>query len=90
LLSKSEVEQYFAGNCDRLVYPTAYAKANGANTSTSTSYCSGNSYGAGYWWLRSAWSSSGGAMLVGVAGGISYDGVDYASLVVRPALWMQF
>ena len=90
LLSKSEVEQYFAGNCDRLVYPTAYAKANGAYTSPSTSYCSGNSYGAGFWWLRSAGSSSGNAMRVSYGGDIDYYGVSYANFVVRPALWMQF
>ncbi len=50
LLSASEVTEYFPKESDRIVYPTRYAKARGAETYSGSENEAGN--GAGRWWLQ--------------------------------------
>ena len=50
LLSASEVTEYFPKESDRMVYPTRYAKARGAETYSESENEAGN--GAGRWWLQ--------------------------------------
>ena len=89
LLSKSEAELYFPGKCSRLAYPTAAAKSK-AYISTSTSYCSGGSEGAVFWWLRTAGSTSNYAMSVSFDGSIGDFEAHNPDFVVRPAVWVIF
>ena len=84
LMSKEEAEKYFANNEARKCKSTEYAKKNGA-------WVAGSHYGdkvAGYsvWWLRSSRGKS--VLYVSSGGKFYYSGVDYATVVVRPALWI--
>ena len=81
-LSVDEVKQYFSGDKDRICYSTAYAKAQGAWTSSS---------GVCIWWLRSpGGDGSELAAFVHRDGGVySYGNyVDNDRSAVRPALWL--
>ncbi len=89
LLSQSEVTQYFPTPCDRLVYPTAYAKANGGTTEAQPD-CSGDSHRFGSWWLRSPGDNYCQAMVVSSNGHIYSTDTMMTHVVVRPALWMRF
>ena len=82
LLSISEADRYFASDEARKVFPTAYAKAQGAYTYENT--------GTTWWWLRSPGYYQSSAALVGPGGFVEDDGllVDYSSGAVRPALWI--
>ena len=68
--------------------PTAYAKAQGAFTSSSYKTASGEA--ACWWWLRSPGHDQTYAAGVGSDGSVSYYGdfVNYADICVRPALWI--
>ena len=90
LLSTSEANRYFKSNEERMCVPTAYAKANGADTSSD--YTKGGAV-TGWWWLRSPntkWDWNSGTY-VGNDGGVRSYG-DYVDRdvrgCVRPALWI--
>ena len=80
LLSKEEVEKYFANKDARKCKATAYAKAKGASVNND-GYC--------WWWLRSAIPRDSNLVYY-----VSNDGVIYSLDVcgncgsVRPALWI--
>ena len=88
LLNKSEVELYFPVVCDRLVYPTEYAKANGASVNTESVSCNGNSSGASYWWLRSPAYSHNEISDISSTGYSHLTSISTSSNVVRPAVWL--
>ena len=99
LLSYAEANQYFGvtsdnkDNTEARVLPTAYAKAQGAYTSTSNSYTVDSSvYGttgaAGYWWLRSPGFYRDYAANVYVGGSLGGSSVNFGDTCVRPALWV--
>ena len=80
LLSIPEVNKYFASDSARQCKPTAYAKKQGAYTSSSGFY---------WWWLRSPASNQVGAAYVDADGGVSEVGAAGGVYVaVRPALWI--
>ena len=89
LLSIDEVEQYFDNDEVRKCIPTAYAIANGADTSNS--YTKGGAVTC-WWWLRSPGDDP------YCAAGVCRDGevvsygfsVDAGNVCVRPALWITF
>lgn len=90
LLSTSEANRYFKSNEERMCVPTAYAKANGADTSSD--YTKGGAV-TGWWWLRSPntkWDWNSGTY-VGNDGGVRSYG-DYVDRdvrgCVRPVLWI--
>lgn len=90
LLSTAEANRYFKSNEERMCVPTAYAKSNGADTSSD--YTKGGAV-TGWWWLRSPntkWDWNNGTY-VGNDGGVRSYG-DYVDRdvrgCVRPALWI--
>lgn len=87
LLSIVEAHKYFNDDEERKCVPTAYAKANGANTS---SYHTKGDAPTCNWWLRSPGYIQLNAALVNVAGGVYSYGNDVrsGSTCVRPALWI--
>ncbi len=86
LLSIDEANTYFSSDSARECEPTAYAKAQGAHISASSSY-----YGNCWWWLRSPGDDRSYAASVDHDGGVGdfgdYVGDSYFS--VRPALWIE-
>ena len=87
LLSIPEVKRYFSSDEARKCVPTAYAIAQGADTSNKYSV-SGKA--TCWWWLRSPGFSSSSAAYVYFDGSVSSYGRN-VSLVydaVRPALWI--
>ena len=79
LLSRNEAGKYFVNGDARKCEPTEYAEKNGADVKD----------GYIWWWLRSLDSiSSLGVYCVYSGGSFSNSGVDYADVVVRPALWI--
>lgn len=82
LLSITEAEKYFSSDSARQCSATAYAKAQGAYTSTGNGNC--------WWWLRSPGIRQDDAAAVTYDGSVSYSGlyVNYVSDAVRPALWI--
>ena len=87
LLSIAEAAKYFTSDDARMCVPTAYAIAQGANTSDS---CSVGGNATCWWWLRSHGLNSRSAVRVPTNGSINYRGhdVDSADVCVRPALWI--
>ena len=85
LLSIAEVNQYFESDSERACKPTAYAKAQGAWTSSSEA-----SGGNCRWWLRSPGGYQNYAATVYSAGTVDGYGysVNYSHYAVRPALWV--
>ena len=85
LLSITEAEKYFSYGSARECQPTAYAKAQGAWTSSSGTYA-----GNCWWWLRSPGWSQNNAACVSYVVNVYYDGsnVHSSSYAVRPALWI--
>lgn len=84
LLSINEVKKYFASDEERMCVPTAYAIANGADTSDKggTATC--------WWWLRSPGGSQSYAAGVSDDGGVFVGGyyVYDDDVCVRPAIWI--
>ncbi len=82
LLSKEEVERYFANNKSRRCKATAYAVKNGAWVDEDCSYS--------WWWIRSPYPNLSSQVYfvntVGVVG--DYYHVNYYCVFVRPALWV--
>ena len=80
LFSKDEAGKYFSNNEARKCKPTEYAKKNGADVRN----------GYIWWWLRSPDPDfSSNVYSVNYVGSIIYgNGVNYADVVVRPALWI--
>ena len=88
LLSIKEAKQFFATDEARRCAPTAYAKAQGAYTSSDYQTSSGKF--TCWWWLRSPGGNQGYAATVNRAGDVRYDGygVNCGYDSVRPALWI--
>ena len=78
-LSVDEAKTYFSGNADRVCYPTAHTKKQGAWT---------NDKGACNWRLRSPGGDSSSAAYVSRGGGVGSLGVNIGGNAVRPALWL--
>ena len=80
LLSRDEAKKYFSYDEARKCEPTEYAKKNGADVRN----------GYIWWWLRSPDPDfSGNVYCVNIDGYIIYgNGVSYADVVVRSALWI--
>lgn len=80
LLSKEEVEKYFAKRSERRCEATDYARANGADSKYNCD-----------WWLRSSHPKD-----IDSVYSIDYDEdisgcrVNYDDVVVRPAMWIKF
>lgn len=91
LLSINEAEKYFNSDEARKCAPTAYAKAQGALTSSDV-YETPSGAATCWWWLRSPGYSQKGAAIVNCDGSVYYFGygVDYDDVSVRPALWISF
>ena len=89
LLSINEAEKYFNSDEARKCAPTAYAKAQGALTSSDV-YETPSGAATCWWWLRSPGYSQKGAAIVNCDGSVYYFGygVDYDDVSVRPALWI--
>ena len=81
-LSVDEAYHGFKDDADRVCYPTAHAKKQGAYT---------NDKGACRWWLRSPGEVSVNAAYVSLGGFVRASGydVDYDYDAVRPALWLK-
>jgi len=88
LLTSEEVERYLPEKCDRVVYPTAYAKGKGAYA-VGNSSCDGAGPDAGWWWLGSKGSGNEFAMIVNFNGDIANSDVYNPGYTVRPALWIR-
>lgn len=88
LLSINEAKKYFNSNDARKCAPTAYAKAQGANTNNTNKTPSGAD--ACWWWLRSPGNYQYYAAHVLSDGSVYYRGynVNYDHFCVRPALWI--
>ena len=87
LLSITEAEKYFTTDEARKCAPTAYAKAQGANTIYSYETASGEA--TCWWWLRSPGNALYGAAVVYVDGSVICSGIIVSEvLCVRPALWI--
>ncbi len=85
LLSYKELTTYLTTNASRMKKTTDYAQAQGAYTSTSSSYL-----GNGYWWLRSPGSSNSNYARHVYYGGFNYSFiVYYTDRGVVPALQIQ-
>lgn len=84
LLSINEVHKYFSDINARECSPTAYAKAQGARTSTY------NGVDTCAWWLRSPGSEQSFATSIDDLGWVNSRGYSVSSFVfsVRPALWI--
>ena len=88
LLSINEINKYFSSNYNaRRCILTAYAKANGAYTSSGymkdgTSTCC--------WWLRSPGNIQNCVAIVNIDGSVNYYGMyaNYDVFCVRPAMWI--
>ena len=82
LLSITEAEKYFSSDSARQCSATAYAKAQGAYTSTSNGNC--------WWWLRSPGNNQNSAANVNNDGSVKDNGrnVHTDLVAVRPALWI--
>ena len=104
LLSASEVTEYFPKESDRIVYPTRYAKALGAETYSGSENEAIN--GAGRWWLQSyrkvnydgtikGYSDNYPVIaiprgkIIGVPDDYDYVGSSDAGCMVRPVLWLK-
>ena len=87
LLSIDEVNRYFDSDEARKCVPTAYAIANGAETSNTYTK---DGAAACWWWLRSPGMYQYGAVVVRIDGSFNYEGyyVDCYDVGVRPALWI--
>ena len=87
LLSKNEAIKYFGSDEYGKCISTAYAKANGAYTSSSHTK---NGVPTCRWWLRSPGDSQGYAAYVNIGGSVSYYGssVNAGHECVRPAMWV--
>lgn len=87
LLSITEAEKYFTSDEARMCVPTAYAKAQGANTSDIYEIASGEA--VCWWWLRSPGSNQYYAAAVDDDGSVYCDHNVISSLGCdRPALWI--
>ena len=88
LLSIKEAEQFFVTAEARRCAPTAYAKAQGAYTSSDYQTSSGKS--ACWWWLRSPGRTQDYAAGVPVYGNVYFTGISvyYDNVSVRPAMWI--
>ena len=92
LLSYAEANRYFGvtfedeGNKKARIKPTAYAKAQGAETSKV--YRTEDDEEAGWWFLRSPGYYLHSASCVDSKGGLSQPSVERLGAVVRPAFWM--
>lgn len=94
LLSINEVEKYFNSYEARKCAPTAYAKAQGADTSDSYKATEHHKTASGAatccWWVRSPGYDQNSAANVNLEGSVHYFGytvyLDYVA--VRPALWI--
>lgn len=88
LLSINEAKKYFNSNDARKCAPTAYAKAQGANTNNTNKTPSGAD--ACWWWLRSPGNYQNYAAHVLSDGSVYYRGynINYDHFCVRPALWI--
>ena len=93
LLSYAEAKRYLgvvndehSNNTKSRVSPTAYAIAQGANTSDFDLTADGES--AGWWFLRSPGIGQKCAAGVGYSGSLNNGGVDDDGSVVRPAFWL--
>ena len=92
LLSYAEANKYLdvtrgdGNNTKSRVAPTTYAKAQGANTSDNNKTADGEA--AGWWWLRSPGRGQDFAARVFTDGSLDYYRVDYGSVIVRPAFWL--
>ena len=82
LLSITEAEKYFTTDASRKCTPTDYAKAQGADASSSDPFC--------WWWLRSPGRNQRSAAVVNPYGMISHSGSDVHDYPngVRPAMWI--
>ncbi len=87
LLKRSEIEQYFGEKCDRLVYPTPYANANGALMTVSES-C-GEAGAAGAWWIYPERNNS-YSEYVDSNGEIKLENPRRSDISVRPAMWIEY
>ena len=86
LLSIDEAKKYFDSNEARICEPSNYTLAQRANSSGSNT---DGKIGC-WWWLRSPGNSSGEAADINYTGFIISSGqtVDFGSVSVRPALWI--
>ena len=81
LLSAEEVEKYFPWEEQRISMASLQVIFN-SNVS--------DTYGRGYWWLRTAGAHEGRAAYVRSLGSIMYDGHNvYRTRSVRPAMWLE-
>lgn len=88
VLSIEEANKFFENGEARMCVPTAYAKANGADISSSYTK---DDEATCWWWLRSLGSNSNQqyAAAVGIGGSVSSHGYSVNSGGgVRPALWI--
>ncbi len=98
LLSVTEANNYFSSMDDRMADATRYAVKQGVYvySSTSDEYTSNGTctdiHCNARWWLRSPGCYQNYAALVYDFGGVENygDGVNYTSLGVRPALWVNY
>ena len=92
LLSYAKANKYFgvtyndSNNTKARVAPTAYAKKQGAYTSSSYKTADGDI--AGWWWLRSPGFDQHYAAYVLDGGSLLYYYVNFGDGCVRPALWV--
>ncbi len=92
LLSYAEANKYLGvtysndNNTKSRVSPTAYAKAQGAGTSSS--YKTADGEPAGWWWLRSPGYRQYYAAYVSTVGSLSHPYVNSDDGSVRPAFWL--
>ena len=82
LLSSAEAKQYFSDDKSRECKPSEFAIARGINYYEGDKTC--------WWWLRSPGNRGINAAYVYIVGRVDMDGLDvrYASVGVRPALWL--
>lgn len=100
LLSKTELEKYFANEDDRICAVTYHAKQNGADTGIEISFTNlsfetnptptpmGTHQAS--WWLRSpGWTWTSGAVVLSTGAVYSLNSVSTDDVVVRPVLWLE-
>ncbi len=78
LLSFAEAERYFSGRTARKCIPTDYARSQGAFVFKDT----------GIWWTRSSGKDQYNVIDVNSQGSMTSSLATYASIGVRPALWI--
>lgn len=83
---RDEEEDGAEDNMTSRTSPTAYAKAQGAGTSSSDHTSEGAA--AGWWWFRSPGSLRSSAAFVYGDGSLIYSSVSDDDVCVRPALWV--